>query len=216
MYYSIKNSICVVVFLGEKYKKIMGISTNEMPIIVNRLKKRRLVFRLLDFNVFLLLELMTAPCHPQRSCDAQGCVTAAHNTHHHGKGETDDRSDACNDRHYSHRPNGHKGRGTGEDGTSKRLVDTPVDHFADLGLRAHQTAVLTDTVVDNDGTVDGVTQDGQDNCDKVIIHRDAGYYKHKVNNGDIMQQGDNGHDTGRDTADLTETDANVQDQENSC
>ena len=59
-------------------------------------------------------------------------------------------------------------------------------------LLAVQGAVLADTVIDNDGIVDGVAQDGQQGSNKVAVQGNAQEDKDAEDDEHIVQQSHNG------------------------
>ena len=85
-----------------------------------------------------------------------------------------------------------------------------VDQLLEGSLLAHQRAVLTDTVIDNDGIVDGVAQNGQHGRNEVAVQRGAQEHEGAEHHHQVVQQGQNGHHAAGQATDLLEADADVQ------
>ena len=88
-----------------------------------------------------------------------------------------------------------------------------VEDVCDICLGTCDAALLTDTVVDNDGVVEGVTDDHQDNRDEARVNRHTEDDIHEVDHRHIMEQGYQRHDTCGETADALETDSNIENHE---
>ena len=109
------------------------------------------------------------------------------------------------DRDHADNAQGEAGRDGGHQRTGKALVDGQVDQLGQAHLLlAVQGAVLADTVIDNDGIVDGVAQDGQQGSNKVAVQGNAQEDKDAEDDEHVVQQSHNGGRTGLEAADLAE------------
>ena len=137
-------------------------------------------------STFLLLFLYQFCFHdiPQRTGDAYGRISSAGNTYHQRQCELFHGSNSHNIENRYH----DKG-GQGSENTSGQcLGNTVVYHILQRIFPFHLCQVLTDTVKNNDGCIDGITDNGQHAGNEGISYRDSGCsvkYKYYQN---IMQQ----------------------------
>ena len=105
--------------------------------------------------------------HPQWAGDEDGRIGAAGKAHQKRKGEilggiaAKEIQGKGGEQHREH----------GVKGTGKSLIDAAVGQLVQIAaLPEMQPLILTDSVKDNDGIVDGITHDGQDCRHKAGIH----------------------------------------------
>ena len=103
---------------------------------------------------------------PQCTRNTYGRISTAYDTHHQRQREI---ADAGHTQHIQ--AGNHDKRSQGSENTSgQRLRDALVHYILQIILSGHHRHILTHTVKDNDGRVDGVTNNGQHTCDKGIAH----------------------------------------------
>ena len=95
------------------------------------------------------------------------------------------------------------------DRTSHSLCDGQVNELVEFHFVAHELFVLTDTVVDDDGCVDGVAQDSEQYSHKVCIDIEAADNEAAVYHAHIVQECYYREHTCGDTAYLSEPEADV-------
>jgi hypothetical protein len=78
-----------------------------------------------------------------------------------------------------------------------------------------QLLIFTDSVIDNDGVIDGASEQGQDDCHEVGVDLKAAEYNGTIYHHQCLQQTDYGAYTGRPTADLLKPKGDIQNQ-NQC
>ena len=88
-----------------------------------------------------------------------------------------------------------------------------VDQLLERGLFPHQGTVLADAVIDHNRIVDRVAQNGQHGGNKVAVQRGAQQHKGAKNHHQVVQQGQHSHQAAGQAADLLETEADIQQDE---
>lgn len=119
--------------------------------------------------VGLLFKLVLSPQSPKGTREEERGIETGANAYAHGEGKADDRikvSDLGND---ADRNNRNKGGERGKDVAGEGAVNAHINDFRNRLGGAEFLLVGTNSVVDNDGAVNGVTENGQHNGDKVIV-----------------------------------------------
>ena len=116
-------------------------------------------------------------------------------------------------RHDADDDHGRYGRDGGAQRTAQRLARGDVHQLRDGRLLGQQRLVLTDTVVDDDGVVDGVAEDGQDDGHEVRVDLEAAEDEAAVGDDDVVQQGHDREHTGGPAGDLLESQRDVDDEQ---
>ena len=121
--------------------------------------------------LYLLLcsVLLLLPHNPQRAGNEVGGIEAGKHTDCHGKCKVFDGFDTVEECEYIDNRDSGNGGECSTDGTAHGLGDTEVHKVCNIHL-ARDARVFTDTVVDDDGVVDGVTDDGQHNRNKDVTN----------------------------------------------
>ena len=151
---------------------------------------------------------------PDRTSQANGAVESNQHTDSKRNGE---RQNRCGSHKRAHDGYGDHRAYCGsscDDGTRQRLVDGEVYKLRIVELGAVLSTVLTQTVVDDDGVVDRVTQQSQDNCHEVGIQRHAAEYINRVGYRNVVQKADDRDNTCGKTADLLEAECDVDSEQN--
>ena len=133
-----------------------------------------------------------SPQGPQRTGNKYGGVETDHNTDDDRQGERLDRRNAQDINHTDGQQGGH-GR---IDRPGHGLPNAGICNLS-VGLFSRVTGVLSDSVHDNDGVIDGITQNRQNRRNKVGIHAplQEGIYAQQQQY--VVYQGHNRNHTGR-------------------
>ena len=102
------------------------------------------------------------------------------------------------------------------DRSAHTLVDAHVDQLTQRHLIALGAFVLSNSVVDNDGIIDRVTEDGQHNRDKVIVDWEAQQNKDTKGNQNIVQKCNHCHDACRSAANFSKAEADIHNHNDRC
>ena len=117
--------------------------------------------------------LLFLPQGPQGAGEENRRVQTGNDTDHHRYGKGQNRADIHQHRYHTDAQECHSGGQRGVDRSAHTLVDAHVDQLTQRHLITLGAFVLSDTVVDNDGIIDRVAEDGQYNRDKVIVDWEA-------------------------------------------
>ena len=118
-----------------------------------------------------LLALMHSPHGVQRSRNAQRGIATDNRADHHRQCKALYRADAVNRRNNVDDKQRHEGGQRCQNRTRHCLIEALVDDSRQCirTLRRGELAVLTNTVVNDDGIVQRVAEDCQDNSDENIV-----------------------------------------------
>jgi len=167
-----------------------------------------LYVRMIDCGVayarFGLLPKTSIPCastagfphDPERSGQADGRIRAADQAYHHRQGKLLDAVDIEEKRKDISDADGSEGGQAGIDRASQGLVDRQIDQFGQRHFTLVKTLIFPDPVVDNNGVVDREAEDRQDDSHQRFIQWDAQDDEHEESDKDVMEQGNQAHDTG--------------------
>ena len=160
-------------------------------------------------SVFLCV-FAFAPSHPCGSGDTQRSVHTAEHAHHQGEGKGEDAVQTVQLGDDAHHTQSHHRSDGGDDGPAGRLVDGMVDQLFEAGLLAQQAAVLTDTVVDDDGIVDGVAEDGEHGGDEVAVQGGTQQHEGAKHHHQVVHQCQHCHHAAGEAADVLKAQGNIQ------
>ena len=139
--------------------------------------------------------------HPHRSRDADGGISTGNETGHQRERKPPYGLNAQQEQQQDH----DDGRDGCIDRTADGLRDADVAQLIKL-IGTIVLAVLTNAVENNDGIVDGITNDGQHGRDEVIVDRDPENSIHGQNDQNIVDQS---YDRAQAETNITETDGDV-------
>ena len=119
----------------------------------------------------LIRQPLFLPDHPEGTGDAGGRIGTGNQADDKGERKGQNGADVKDKRHYRH-GNHRQNRGNGGiDGAGKGLIDAHIDKLGQIHRIPVKLPVFPDTVINNDGGVDGVTEDHQQHRNKVAVQR---------------------------------------------
>ena len=132
---------------------------------------------------------------PEGTCKTNRGIEARQDTDYQREGEGDDRVNSVTQRNNGNCHHSYQRRHSCVNRTCHGLIDGHIDKLISGLFLAVKTLIFSDTVIDNDGIVDGVTEDSQHNCHKVCIYLHAADNECAVCHDNIVEKRDNGNNT---------------------